>query len=425
MKRLALLVLCIFFAPTLLLGEDEVQVFDISGTGITRSDAIQNGLIEALQQAKGVTIDSRKSFAKSIQQINRSGSEMDSQQVKVSSLSSGLVKEATRGVIQQYRVVEASQDDTGEWLALLEVTLHRYKTPGISPHSRRKIAVIPFYTSQRSFSFNGRWIPSWKISNQLSQKIVTELTQSRKFSVLDRDYTTAFLQERNFVLSQNTPSSEHAKAGEALGVDYLLLGSVTDASLKRTREKVAVIDEIVSSYEGTIIADYRIMVMATRQIKWSDTVSITLDGKDLEALSNSDSPELQQQALLNYGAEMVVQRAMENIYPIRIAQITPAGEAVLNQGGSSVSPGEILDVFTSGETVIDQYTGESLGQTESWVAKLQIVRVIPKMSYANIIEGSIDNIQQGLICRRAALAQTYTPVDIEKMTPPKKLKPKW
>ncbi|BHH84443.1 CsgG/HfaB family protein [Desulforhopalus sp. 52FAK] len=425
MKRLLLLGICLILLPTLLLAENEVQIFEINGTGITRSEAIQNGLIDALQQAKGVTIDARKTFAKSIQQINRSGTETNAQQVMVSSMSSGLVKEATRGVIQEYRVLEASQDDTGEWLALLEVTLHRYKTPGISPHSRRKIAVIPFYTSQQSYAFNKRWIPSWKISNQLSQKIVTELTQSRKFSVLDREYTTAFLQERNFVLSPNSPTAEHAKAGEALGVDYLLLGSVTDAKLVKTIEKVPVINEIVYDFEGTVIADYRIMVMATRQVKWADTVSVVLDGKKLAALSKSDSPEVLQQTLLNYAAEMIVQRAMENIYPIRIAKITPAGETILNQGGSSVSPGEILDVFVSGDTVIDQYTGESLGQTESWVGKLQIVRVIPKMSYANIIEGSLENIKQGFICRRAALAQTYTPDQTTQGPPKKKLQPKW
>jgi len=93
---------------------------------------------------------------------------------------------------------------------------------------------------------------------------------------------------------------------------------------------------------------------------------------------------------------------MANIYPIRVVKVQPNGEIILNQGGVTVKNGEILDVFSKGEKIIDPYTHESLGSSESWIASIKIFRVIPKMSYARVLKGKSSLIRNGSICRRQA-----------------------
>ena len=61
-----------------------------------------------------------------------------------------------------------------------------------------------------------------------------------------------------------------------------------------------------------------------------------------------------------------------------------------------------MDVFRQGEEVTDVSSGETLGAPEEQVARVRIVRVTPKMSYAVFAEGTpIDQIEIGAVVRRA------------------------
>lgn len=403
MKRiLILLFLSVIFSPALSIAGGQTTIIQVDGYGTSYSEAIQRGLIEALKQAKGVSIDSQQAFAKSILEHNVSKDGHNSSKVKVSSLSQGIVKEATRGLINGYKVVDSQRISPGEWNVKLEVTMLRYTTPGISPHNRRKIAIIPFRTTKRSFKFRGRHIPASEISRQFTQKLVTEITQTRRFTVLDREYMEEFLKERNLVLSADAPVSEQMKVGEVLGVDYLLLGTISQVSLKQTPYTIQVTGESGYDYNASFVADYRIIVMATRQIKWSDSVMLSLGNASIKRLAPSLRSDLIRQALLEKAAKDIIDKAVANIYPLRVVQVQSNGEVILNQGGVTVRKGEILDVFKKGKKVIDPYTDESLGSSESWIAKIKITRVIPKMSYAKVIRGDLTAIRNGSICRRVS-----------------------
>jgi hypothetical protein len=115
--------------------------------------------------------------------------------------------------------------------------------------------------------------------------------------------------------------------------------------------------------------------------------------------------DLIQQALLQKAAKQVVHKAMDNIYPIRVVSAQSNANLILNQGGVTVSDGEILDVFTKGKKMIDPYTKESLGSAESWVATIRITRVTAKMSYGQVIKGQLSKINKGSICRRQSQAK--------------------
>jgi hypothetical protein len=195
------------------------------------------------------------------------------------------------------------------------------------------------------------------------------------------------------------------RLGEVLGVDYMLVGTIINAQLKRTAHRIKVINRTDYRDKATFIVDYRIIVMPTRQTKWSDSVILTLESNELHELAQSSDSQVIQQALLQKAAQLIAHKAIANIYPIRIAAIQKNGDLILNQGGVTISEGELFDVFTAGEKVVDPYTGESLGATETWVATAKIERVLAKMSYAKITKGEPVQIQQKDICRRVSKQQ--------------------
>ncbi|MCP4114686.1 MAG: hypothetical protein GY737_04650 [Desulfobacteraceae bacterium] len=393
-----MILLFLLITPGPLFADVKTEIIEVEGFGVQFCEAVQNGLIEALKQTKGVAIDSKRQFAKAIKEKAVSKDGQNSHQVMINERMQSSVREVTQGIIHEYRIVDSYKDD-GQWGVKLEVKLMEYKTPGFSPHKRRKMAVIPFRTKQCSFNVCGKRIPAAEIAGLFTQKLVTEFTQTRKFTVLDRDYYEEFLRERDLILSPDTPVAEQMKIGEVLGVDYLVVGTISDVSSSINQYKKQLTGETGWERSGLFIVDYRIIVMATRQIKWSDSVKVILENDDYQRLG-ADRPELMDQAILKQAAGDLVSRAMDNIYPLRVAEVQPHGQLILNQGGTGLQEGLLVDVFRKGKKLRDPYTGEFLGFAETLVGTAEIVRVTAKISYARIIDAPPGAIFKGDICRR-------------------------
>ena len=393
-----------FFLSTLWMtgfayAEMNMKLLVVEGVGDSQSEAIQNGLIEALNQTQGITIESKKNFIKEIKEKDVSCNGKTTHAVSVNEQMQSSIREATQGTIDGYRIVDSQTLENGKSRITLEIKLWEYETPGISPESRRKIAIIPFRTPKNYYEFDGQRIPSAELSMRFTQNLVTELTQSRRFTVLDREYTEEFLREKNLILSPDSPVAEQAKIGQVLGVDYLLIGTITEAMHECTPYRIVISGETGYNCRASLAADYRILVMATRQIKWADTIGFSLG--DAQPKKTGKSPAEIQNALFSGAAKKIVVKALDNIYPLRVVQVQSNGDLVINQGGTTLAVGDMLEVFNAGGKIIDPYTGESLGASESWAATAKIIRVTPKMAYATVVKGSAANIQVGGICRRS------------------------
>jgi len=136
--------------------------------------------------------------------------------------------------------------------------------------------------------------------------------------------------------------------------------------------------EDIEDYRSHI--SYKVINLATRQVKWQDMTEIDMD---------INSPKT---------AGRVARDIMNAIYPIKVVANT-ATAIVLNQGGKSVEKGEVFDVFVLGEKMIDPYTKESLGRIEIPAGQIEINRITSKLSYAKIISGNYQEMVKGSIVR--------------------------
>ncbi|MDR2844673.1 MAG: hypothetical protein LBV28_01110 [Puniceicoccales bacterium] len=353
----------------------------VEGTGDTRDLAIIQAVKQALIQTEGVKIDALETLVKSKRSPDGRIDEK--------------IRNAVAGRIAGYEVLSATQNGTGAWTATLNVRLSKYRTPGGDPATRRKLAVLPFRV-HKDYKLDGTKLNATAISERLAQRTVTDFTQSRRFAVVDRDFTAEYLRESNFLKSPNAPAAELIKVGQALGVDYLVVGAVEELSgnIKTVHQTLTNRDLIY--YEGGATVSYRVLIMATRQIQWSDTIRLDLasiPGDNLEARFDAAATEL---------AHQISTRTLENIYPIKIADIAPhLGEVILARGGNLLTPGDRFVVMNIAEKeIIDPDTGESLGRRESPVAVIELTRVEAKLSYAKIVQGDLRSLKIGDIVRR-------------------------
>lgn len=373
------------------------QAVDAVGYGANRSLAIADALVQGLRQATGVSVESRE-VMQSIsgrQSVSEGGEATHASSFEVA--RQGDLKLTSGGVVSRYDVHDVAQETDGSYRA--DITLHvlRYDKPGLPSDSRRSLAVLPFHVDRGSFSLLGDSVPAAKVESELRNRIIDLFTQSRRLNVLDREFGAEFRQEKAIWTGDDTGLAEKVRAGNVLGADYLVVGNLRELRSSRSVKTLQLTGETITTYSGSAQLDYKIILAATRQVKWSDSISIKLGDAGVRGLLGKHGSS--QAGLTSELAEQLVNGALSNIYPMRIVAIN-GKTVVLNQGGKTLKPGDKLSVYFLGEEMFDPYTKESLGQLEEKVADVQVVRVNAKTTYAKIVGGDAELVSTGAIVRR-------------------------
>lgn len=218
------------------------------------------------------------------------------------------------------------------------------------------------------------------VGSILQQHLITNLLESRKFNVLDRDSKGYYDLEKALIESPDAQSDEIYKLGNVLGSDYFLLFGIQGIA-GQTKKSNLTNKEI---HQVEIVVDYRVILFATRQIKYSNTLTMSLNLKDDNLSTNQEA--------LKQVAQKISDDILNAIYPLKVANIAN-NEAVFSQ---TLKVGDVYECFALGEAIKDSYTKETTGRIETKVGEATITRTNPKMSYGNITQGSV---QKGNLCR--------------------------
>jgi TolB-like protein len=406
------LTLLVLFSTLLFAAETATKVVETKGHGINRDEAINMALKQAVAQVKGVAISSLDTdfdYRSASADIERteSGKRVEFDAVDVHTGGSTL-RTNMAGQIKSFEVLNEKKIDDHTYEVTLKVTVYDYESP--EKTTRLKLAVMPIRTLAPFYQFGNISNPSLDTSRLFSQKLTAALTQTNKFAVLDREYIQEFANERRFLLASDdgvpvASVEEMSKLGEALGVDYMLVGTINRAGIVRKQEFSPAIGRSISEYEAAFSFEYRLIVGPTRQVKLADVLDIKLDKTEQikPLVTKWDPQDMDYKEMMDnfigMAANQLVEKIIDQLYPIRIASIDSTGQVIINQGGSRIAVGQLLDIVSQGKELFDTDTGESLGTTEILVATIKIDRVMPRMSYAKLVEGDLSKLSEGLICR--------------------------
>ncbi|WP_421863186.1 hypothetical protein [Motiliproteus sp.] len=394
MQWTKILVLLLFFSSASFAAE---QAVDVSGYGSDQKRAIADGLAQAVQQLKGVSISSAEMLKSISARVSVSNNDENNSSVSTAVNQSGAMTLESQGIVSRYNVHSLTQLDDMSYQADMTVYVSKYEKPGLPDDSRRRLAVVPFHLDKRTFHLLGDNVASGKVESEFRNKLIDQFTQSRRLVVLDRDFDREFADEKALWLSDDSQLQERAKAGNVLGVDYLVVGRLTSINSRKHVKTLELTGETLSSFSGSAQLDYKIILAATRQVKWSDSIRVKFNDKQIRKMLSQYGSS--QAGMTQYLADTLAQKALANIYPMRVVAVK-GKTVVLNQGGKTVKKGELLDIYLLGEEMFDPYTKESLGFLEEQIAKVKVLRVNAKTSYAKVVEGEADLIEQDFIARR-------------------------
>jgi curli biogenesis system outer membrane secretion channel CsgG len=99
--------------------------------------------------------------------------------------------------------------------------------PASHAQQKKRVAVLDFeYGTVRS-SVAAIWGTDQDVGKGISDMLVQKLVQDGKYSVIERNALDKIIKEQNFSNSDRADSSTAAKIGRILGVDAVIMGSIT------------------------------------------------------------------------------------------------------------------------------------------------------------------------------------------------------
>jgi len=219
--------------PLLKTEPNNAVIREVIGRGRNRDEAVKNALYRAVEQVRGVRVDSSNyefGFRSSGVGVGDDGPgrrriEFDSVDVATDGT---VYTTEIGGLVRSYNVLDEKQIDQNTYEVTVQVAVYDYGARGQT--GRVKIALMPAKTQQDNYGFLNQTISGDTLSSLFSQRLVAGLTQTNKFAVLDRESTIDFSREKEMLFSFDAPLGEQAKLAETLGADYLLVGTITPVS---------------------------------------------------------------------------------------------------------------------------------------------------------------------------------------------------
>lgn len=186
--------------------------------------------------------------------------------------------------------------------------------------------------------------------------------------------------EKALIKSGDAMNDEVYKLKNVLATDYILLFNISGLDGEQKKSNLTGKTKL----QAEISIDYRVLLFATRQIKYSNTL--------IEKFTIKNSSLSEDEAIMQKIAHKISSDILNAIYHLKVAEVANE-EEVFSQ---KLDMGESYECFSLGKAITDSYTKETTGHIETKSGNVGITRVTPKISYGKIIEGSV---KKGDICR--------------------------
>lgn len=391
MKRIFFaLVVC---ASALAAGAAE-RIVRATGTAASQRAALNGALVSAMEKVTGITVSNAEAMelGNSFSAVTANGTE-DVKNTMLDTLNAKMSKSA-EGRIKSYEVISQTYDERSKaYTVEIEAKFEGKYEVGLPESNRRRMAVAPFRVSgaeNYAYGDSGTW------STAFTGRMNELLTQSRKFTMLDRNFDAEVDAELNRTASGNNASSaDFVRLNQKLGTDYLIVGEITFLPVNMS----PIVNPLTGQSKPApvqVFAEikYRVILAPTGQLKWSNTYQVLTDAPGVAG------PDGIVAGTAKAAAASVSEQILNAILPLEIVGKTSNGQLVIGQGAKTVAVGDMYTVFGLGETVTDTRTGEVLDEIENELGIVQIVRVSEKVSYAVAVSGEAAAMAVGSRLRR-------------------------
>jgi curli biogenesis system outer membrane secretion channel CsgG len=236
---------------------------------------------------------------------------------------------------------------------------------------KRRIGVVDFQ-NKTTYGAN-------RLGTSASDVLITELTKSNRFIVVERDKLDKLMEEQKLGMSGAINPATAAKLGKILGLNAIVTGSISQFG-----EQTEGSEYLITQSKNQVVkctVDIRVVDVETGQVLYADSGSglarkhsggvlglgtraghdETLEGEALRA------------AIVKFVNNIVTQ-VSKKPWSCRVADVD-GSSVYLNAGNDSNLPvGQKLTAYRVGRPIKDPTSGLVIGNTEEKIGELKVVR---------------------------------------------------
>lgn len=284
----------------------------------------------------------------------------------------------------------------------LSLTVLCTAAPAAESGPKPRIAVI---------EFKNKAAHAWGHAGAAAQDIlISELVRQETYTVLDRERLGAVMQEKKLSLSGEIDPKTAIRAGQLLGVEYLVAGSVTEFGSTKSRASTGgwgvrglpPVDVGTSRFTAAI--DARAISTTTGEIVWADTArESTTDARVFVAGAGGGGVDEAQadKVIRPICAQLAASLSKKKLASSglggkgdasgvagKVALVDASGIYVNVGSEAGIQAGHTFEVVRRGKVIRDPDTGEILGADETRVGQIQVVEVRgPRLSLCRVTSG--------------------------------------
>ncbi|RFC15040.1 hypothetical protein, partial [Klebsiella pneumoniae] len=158
---------------------------------------------------------------------------------------------------------------------------------------------------------------------------------------------------------------------QKIGADFILTGDILNLNI--TKNKTSYYGEDFTTLNVSATVAYRMVELATMEVKWSNVVTIEVPTNIANQYANADDANYMQ--LLSYlGKQLgktISDQVIGAIYPLQVLKVDD-GEIYFNQGGDRIIKGSVYEVRQDGGVTLDPATGQHIVLDSKVLAKIKI-----------------------------------------------------
>lgn len=292
------------------------------------------------------------------------------------------------------------------------------------PRSRTRIAVLDFDLTDTSGNYFSYSFRGGSLARGISELLTNKLVQDGSYSVIERSRIDAVLREQNFGATGRVDASTAAEIGRILGVEYVVLGSVTRFNIEqeesgghvgicipilgcgvgsRTTTQTANVElaaRLVNTTTGEIVTAAEGSGQEEQESRSTEVGSIGSDNRT----NNTDNliSNAAEKAIEQLVSELVGSRTANTASPDATPVSAPSrstldaliadvsgSQVVINQGTQNgLQPGMVLSIERVEREVTDPETGEVIRTLTSPIGQIKLTDVDTRSGMGEIISGT-------------------------------------
>lgn len=298
------------------------------------------------------------------------------------SSSSSVSASANRGAVNESYKSSSTRNET-VWEVEITTKVAKYRESADA--KRPRIVIAPARISQSTFIVGSSRYDGEELGRLVAGKLSDAITQTNRFTVLDRQYTDEISKEMDFIQSGMVKNEDYARVGQMLATDLIVMPRIERFEYLKSSRKMRMVDRDIVSYSGGGTISVKVINAVTGQVVLSESYSAELPGTPPTTMSNGIDGGKLMAILMDSITDELVRTMLMKTFPVSVVSMSGT-DVVLNQGGQGVKLGTRYSAVRLGQEIVDPQTGQSLGKMDSPCCTIEVTRIGPNLSYGRILD---------------------------------------